>query len=379
MNTIDGNVIGATADPVWVKVAAADSLPAAKSAADFVCAGEHDEETLQAAIDRCAADGRDLFLFDGIYNIDAFREWADGGPRAALRIPVMLRHFTVRGEKFFQAGRGTIPDDKAVWKNGAVLYVRKPARNTTGEAVPSVLRGECTEVASQNGAGLALENVSVFICDTEHPARCVDLRWTDSAQVRNMPLFGAAREIGRDSVSPPRGQSVTMIGCNFERMEYLTIGGKLGDRMRETVPGSWRGRIEYTLMPREGSPQRRRFPRLGKRRERHRLRDREPRAPARRVLRRAPPLRAAPWTDVFRHRPRQASCLHRPGQTPLGRCSGKPGKVIRAKALNYMRFIEEWGLGLRRVNAILRDYGLKDAEMEDAGLAVRSRRARLGI
>ena len=361
MNATDGDAIAATADPVWVKVAAADSLPAAKGAADFVCHGEHDEKTLQAAIDRCAADGRDLFLFDGIYHVDAFREWGDGGPRAAIRIPRMLRHFTIQGQKFFQAGRGTIQDDKSDWRNGAILYVRKPVWDTAGEGVPSVLRGECTEVASQNGAGLEIENVSMFICDTEHPARCVDLRWTDAAEVRNMrlygfgyramngdshpwkkfgplpmphidaigltmtsgsnipvsrfdnivatgfgqgfqaggehvicndclaskglygwtfgnyeyargafnhpivlvnccdeenvhmPLFGAAHIIGRDKVSPPRGQSVTMVGCNFERMEYLTIGGKLGDAMRETVPGSWRGRIEYTLMPSESS------------------------------------------------------------------------------------------------------------------------------
>ena len=42
-----------------------------------------------------------------------------------------------------------------------------------------------------------------------------------------------------------------------------------------------------------------------------------------------------------------------------------------AKALNYMRIIEEWGSGLRRVNGILRDYGTGTVELEDAGLAVR--------
>ena len=42
-----------------------------------------------------------------------------------------------------------------------------------------------------------------------------------------------------------------------------------------------------------------------------------------------------------------------------------------AKALNYMRIIEEWGGGLRRVNGILRDYGTGTVELEDAGIAVR--------
>ena len=65
-------------DPVWVKVAAADSPAEAKAAADFVCSGEHDEATIQRAIDLCAGGTRNLFLYDGIYNIDAFREWGDG-------------------------------------------------------------------------------------------------------------------------------------------------------------------------------------------------------------------------------------------------------------------------------------------------------------
>ena len=44
---------------------------------------------------------------------------------------------------------------------------------------------------------------------------------------------------------------------------------------------------------------------------------------------------------------------------------------VLAKALNYMRIIEEWGSGLRCVNGILRDYGTGTVELEDAGLAVR--------
>ena len=44
-------------------------------------------------------------------------------------------------------------------------------------------------------------------------------------------------------------QSVTMIGMNFERVPGQTIGGKTGDNMRETLPDSWRGHIEYTMQP----------------------------------------------------------------------------------------------------------------------------------
>ena len=36
-----------------------------------------------------------------------------------------------------------------------------------------------------------------------------------------------------------------------------------------------------------------------------------------------------------------------------------------------MRFIEEWGSGLRRVNKIFAEYGLQNISLEDAGFAVK--------
>ena len=42
-----------------------------------------------------------------------------------------------------------------------------------------------------------------------------------------------------------------------------------------------------------------------------------------------------------------------------------------ARALNYMRYIEEWGSGLRRVNKVLGEYGIRDITIEDSGIAVR--------
>jgi len=171
-------------DPVWVKVAAEGSLPSAKAAADFVCAGTNDQETIQKAIDLCSRDGRDLFLYRGIYMIDAFREWGDGGPRASVRLPPR-RHFALVGQGLFQAGRDMMPSAT----NGVVWYVRRSAWNTAA-GVPSVLRGAWTKEGIQNGAGLRLENLSIFICDAQHPARCVDLRRTDGVEVRNMRLRG---------------------------------------------------------------------------------------------------------------------------------------------------------------------------------------------
>ena len=45
------------------------------------------------------------------------------------------------------------------------------------------------------------------------------------------------------------GQEVTMIGFNIERVEGQAPGGKLGDCMKEVIPGTFCGRIEYTLQP----------------------------------------------------------------------------------------------------------------------------------
>ena len=44
---------------------------------------------------------------------------------------------------------------------------------------------------------------------------------------------------------------------------------------------------------------------------------------------------------------------------------------VLAKALNYMRFIEEWGSGLKRVNDVLGEYGIPKFSIEDVGFAVR--------
>ena len=45
---------------------------------------------------------------------------------------------------------------------------------------------------------------------------------------------------------------------------------------------------------------------------------------------------------------------------------------VLARALNYTRFIEEWGSGLRRVNKVFSEYGIRDITLEDSGFAVRT-------
>ena len=67
-----------------------------------------------------------------------------------------------------------------------------------------------------------------------------------------------------------------------------------------------------------------------------------------------------------------------PGGLPRGQTADRAvagySKIrndVLAKALNYMRFIEEWGSGLKRVNDILVEYGIHKVTVEDVGFAVR--------
>lgn len=61
------------------------------------------------------------------------------------------------------------------------------------------------------------------------------------------------------------------------------------------------------------------------------------------------------------------------GQTPARAVSGysKIRNHVLAKVLNYMRFIEEWGSGLKRVNDVLEEYGIGRIGIEDVGFAVK--------
>lgn len=67
-----------------------------------------------------------------------------------------------------------------------------------------------------------------------------------------------------------------------------------------------------------------------------------------------------------------------PGGLPRGQTASRAlagySKIrndVLTKALNYMRFIEEWGIGLRRVNKVFADYGFREISLEDAGFAVK--------
>ena len=74
-----------------------------------------------------------------------------------------------------------------------------------------------------------------------------------------------------------------------------------------------------------------------------------------------------------------------PGGLPRGQTADRAlagySKIrndILAKALNYMRYIEEWGSGLRRVNRVLAEYGIRPVAIDEAAFATQMNVYRIG-
>ena len=151
---------------VWL--AASDSRPAAKAAADYVCTGTNDELVIQRAIDDCAASGRQLFVFAGLYRLDAVHEFDDGGPRAAVVIRNMHRTFELVGERRYVIGW-----PKGMETNGVVFYLRPEALPKDGTSV-DIVRGEWSKEGIMNGSALNMENLVIWAPDSQHNLRALE-------------------------------------------------------------------------------------------------------------------------------------------------------------------------------------------------------------
>lgn len=333
----------------FISIAAVNSTDEFKASADFVCLGEHDELIIQQAIDSCIEQGKNLYLYNGRYQIDGFYDFGDGGPLTAFRFPNAHREIIVRGQNHEYGFQKS-------FDNGVVLYVSEEALNTIGDTPVDVLRSTWTPKGIQNGSNLNLENLAVVLANNQHPIRCIDLRRTDRVEVKNVSLISYGNEminnraglhippsvpavgcigltmtdgsnynysnytnvhtwgfdegiqvggehvvcvncgatIGRygftfgnyetncgcnhpitlincldernihlplfgrfcgDNAPAPDNrrlvgeQEVTLIGFNIERLACRTPGGEVGDLMREVVPGSWKGNIDFTAQP----------------------------------------------------------------------------------------------------------------------------------
>ncbi len=333
----------------FIRVAAKNSTEHAKKSSDFICSGIHDEETIQKAIYACMRENKNLYFTNGIYRIDGFTDYGDGGPRTALLFPNGHRELQVKGQNLEYGCQRR-------YDNGVVFYVSKEAlESIPGGESADVLRSAWTDKGIQNGASLSLEKLVIILANNQHAIRCVDLRRTDRVEVKDMVLLSYGDDIAPDSAVglsvtakiPVEGcigltmtdgsnythsnyinvqaigfyegiqvggehvicfncggsmgtygftfgnyesncgsnhpitlincldernihlplfgkwcgdsdgaggrlignQEVTMISFNIELVEKHTPGGKLGDCMREVIPGSWRGRIEFTAQP----------------------------------------------------------------------------------------------------------------------------------
>lgn len=82
-----------------------------------------------------------------------------------------------------------------------------------------------------------------YHCAFNHPITMINC--CDEQNV-NMPLFVSC---GDDGGEKHGLQEVTMISFNFERVAEHVPGKKLGELMRETRPGTWRGQISFSTQP----------------------------------------------------------------------------------------------------------------------------------
>ena len=167
----------------YITVAAADSFDKAKESADFVCSGINDELVIQRAIDDCEKQKKNLYLLNGVYKIDGFYDFGDGGPKTAICVPNSWREFIIMGQ-------GHEYGYRLRYDNGVVFYVNDGAFNSVGEESVDVIRSGWTERGIQNGANLRLENLAVVLNTNQHKVRCIDLRRTDRAESKNITLIG---------------------------------------------------------------------------------------------------------------------------------------------------------------------------------------------
>lgn len=81
-------------------------------------------------------------------------------------------------------------------------------------------------------------------CGSNHPITLINCM--DERNI-NLPLFNRCGDYDAKGARLQGRQEIALICFNMERVESQTPGGRLGDLMRETSPGTWCGRIDFTL------------------------------------------------------------------------------------------------------------------------------------
>lgn len=160
----------------FVVVAAANSGPARQSA-DYVCTGSHDELTIQKAIDRCAAEDKNLYLLNGTYELEGFYDRGDVGPLCALCVPNIRREITILGQNSTYGKQG-----------GVVMHIPAHALDTIGEKDADVLRTGWCDKGLSSGGVLRMENIMFCIAHNQQALRCIDLRRCDRPELKNIRM-----------------------------------------------------------------------------------------------------------------------------------------------------------------------------------------------
>lgn len=156
--------------------------------ADFVCTGKSDELIIQKAIDRAVETNKNVFLLNGIYNIDGFHDhYSDNGPKSAICFPNTWREIRFIGENHEYGFRER-------FDNGVVFYVSHEALESIFDET-DVIRGKWTPKGIQNGSSLCLENIAVILDNNRHKIRCIDLRRSDRVEVKNVTLVSYGKLI----------------------------------------------------------------------------------------------------------------------------------------------------------------------------------------
>ena len=163
-----------------ITVAASDTREQNKQNADFICTGKNDELTISEAIKVANEEGKFVYLLNGLYHIDAFYDFGDGGPMAAICIPALYKEVAIIGQSHcFEANR-----------EGVQLDVSAEALDTIECGEYSVLRTEWKEHGIYSGGVLKLENITLTLTHNQKPIRCVDLRRCDRVEMKNVRLRG---------------------------------------------------------------------------------------------------------------------------------------------------------------------------------------------
>ena len=84
----------------FITVAASNSKFNEKDGIDFVCSWKNDELVINEAIKVASEEGKSVYLLNGVYHIDDFYDFEDGGPLSAIRTPALYKEIAIIGQSF---------------------------------------------------------------------------------------------------------------------------------------------------------------------------------------------------------------------------------------------------------------------------------------